>query len=85
MRIFFSGIVLPEQTIKRLKADSLIDDYETMFYCEIDKAPAKTYSIVKNIDETKNLGSITCVKGEESPFAHLWVGGVPLPGYFVKR
>ena len=74
---FFSGIGSPEQAIKRLKKDNLIDDYESMFYCEIDRAASKTYSIINEVDESKNLGSITDVNGKDLPYADLWVGGFP--------
>lgn len=74
---FFSGIGSPEQAVKRLKANNLINGYETMFYCEIDRAASKTYSVINSVDENKNLGSITNVKGANLPYCDLWIGGFP--------
>ena len=74
---FFSGIGSPEQAIKRLKENKLIDDYEIMFYCETNKATSKTYSVVNDVDESKNLGSITSIRGKNLPYAHIWFSGFP--------
>lgn len=49
----FSGIGAFEKALENLNID-----YELINYCEIDKYPAKAYSIIHNIPEDKNLCDI---------------------------
>ena len=74
---FFSGIGSPEKAMDKLKKEKYIDDYELMFFSEIDKNAVKSYCAIHNVDEKLNLGDITKIKGKDLPYCDLWVGGFP--------
>lgn len=50
----FSGIGAFESAFRNLEIP-----FELVNYCEIEPSPAKAYSLIHNIDESKNLGDIT--------------------------
>lgn len=50
----FSGIGAFEKALERLGIE-----YELVNYCEIDKYASKSYSVIHNVSEEKNLGDIT--------------------------
>lgn len=58
----FSGIGAFEKAL-----DNLCIDYELVNYCEIDKYASKSYSIIHNVPEAKNLWDITKVNTEILP------------------
>ena len=74
---FFSGIGSPEKALERLKNEKVIDDYELMFFSEIDKYAVKSYCAIHDIDERLNLGDIKDIKGVDLPYCDLWIGGFP--------
>ena len=43
---FFSGIGSPEKALQKLKEDGIIDDYEIVFFSEIDENAIKSYCSV---------------------------------------
>ena len=45
---FFSGIGSPEMAFKRLKDNGVIKNFESVFYCEIDKYAVKSYCAIHN-------------------------------------
>ena len=45
---FFSGIGAPEKAFEKLKNDNVINDYEIMFFSEIDKDAIKSYCAIHN-------------------------------------
>ncbi len=50
----FSGIGAFEKALERLGIE-----YELVNYCEIDKYASRSYSVIHNVSEEKNLGDIT--------------------------
>ena len=56
---FFSGIGSPEMAFKRLKDNGIIKNFESVFYCEIDKYAVKSYCAIHNKTENDNLGDIS--------------------------
>lgn len=74
---FFSGIGSPEMAFERLKDNGIIEDYESVFFCEIDKWAIKSYCAIHNKKTSDNLGSITEVKGSDIPYCDIWIGGFP--------
>lgn len=58
----FSGIGAFEKAFDRLGIP-----YELVNYCEIDKYASRSYSLVHNIPESKNLGDITKVDTSKLP------------------
>lgn len=52
----FSGIGAFEKALTNLKID-----YEVVNYCEIDKWASKSYCLIHDEDENKNLWCITMV------------------------
>lgn len=74
---FFSGIGAPEKAFEKLKNDNVINDYEIMFFSEIDKDAIKSYCAIHNSKEELNLGSITEIKGKDLPYCDIWIGGFP--------
>lgn len=74
---FFSGIGSPEKALKKLKQERIIDDYEVMFFSEIDKSAIKSYCTIHNINSELNWGDITKINGENLPYCDLWIGGFP--------
>lgn len=58
----FSGIGAFEKALERLKID-----YELVNYCEIDKYASKSYSIIHNVSEDKNLWDVTKVDTDKLP------------------
>lgn len=58
----FSGIGAFEKALKNLNID-----YELVNYCEIDKYASKSYSLIHNVSEDKNLGDITKVDENKLP------------------
>lgn len=50
---FFSGIGSPEMAFKRLKENEIIKNYESVFFCEVDKnssiATNVIYYILRNL------------------------------------
>ena len=53
----FSGIGAFESALRRLNIP-----FELINYCEIDKFASKSYSVIHNVSEEKNLGDITKIK-----------------------
>ena len=74
---FFSGIGSPEKALQKLKEDGIIDDYEIVFFSEIDENAIKSYCSVHDIDKNLNLGDITKIKGKSLPYCDIWIGGFP--------
>lgn len=50
----FSGIGAFEKALENLGID-----YDLVNYCEIDKSASKAYSLIHNVDESKNLKDVT--------------------------
>lgn len=74
---FFSGIGSPEMAFKRLKDNGVINNYESIFFCEIDKWAVKSYCAIHNKTEKDNLGDITKINGKNLPYCDIWIGGFP--------
>lgn len=74
---FFSGIGSPEMAFKRLKDNGIINNYESVFFCEIDKWAVKSYCAIHNQSPNKNLGDITKINGADLPYCDIWIGGFP--------
>lgn len=74
---FFSGIGSPEMAFKRLKDNGVINNYESIFFCEIDKWAVKSYCAIHNKTEKDNLGDITKINGKDLPYCDIWIGGFP--------
>lgn len=74
---FFSGIGSPEMAFKRLKDNGIINNYESVFFCEIDKWAVKSYCAIHNKTEKDNLGDITKINGKVLPYCDIWIGGFP--------
>ncbi len=74
MRIahLFSGIGGLEEGLKALPLE-----YEIIHYSEIEDFASKSYSIIHNIDEEKNLGDITKVNEKELEDFDLMMYGFP--------
>ena len=58
----FSGIGAFEKALKNLSIG-----YELVNYCDIDKYASKSYSLIHNVSEDKNLGDITKVNTSTLP------------------
>lgn len=58
----FSGIGAFEKAL-----DNIGIDYELVNYCEIDKYASKAYSLIHNVDESKNLIDVTKVDTSKLP------------------
>lgn len=58
----FSGIGAFEKALERLKID-----YELVNYCEIDKYASKSYSVIHNVSEDKNLWDVTKIDTNKLP------------------
>ena len=58
----FSGIGAFERALDKLNVD-----YEVVNYCEIDKYASKSYSLIHNVPESKNLGDISKVDFDSLP------------------
>lgn len=58
----FSGIGAFEKALENLGID-----YDLVNYCEIDKFASKSYSLIHNVDESKNLKDVTKVDVSELP------------------
>lgn len=74
---FFSGIGSPEMAFKRLKDNKIINNYESVFFCEIDKFAVKSYCAIHSQPDNKNLGDITKINGANLPYCDIWIGGFP--------
>lgn len=74
---FFSGIGSPEMAFKRLKDNGVINNYESVFFCEIDKYAVKSYCAIHGEPPNKNLGDITKINGADLPYCDIWIGGFP--------
>lgn len=74
---FFSGIGSPEMAFKRLKDNGIIKDFESVFFCEVDKYAIKSYCAIHNKTENDNLGDITKINGADLPYCDIWIGGFP--------
>lgn len=74
---FFSGIGSPEMAFKRLKDNGIINNYESIFFCEIDKWAVKSYCAIHGESPNKNLGDITKINGADLPYCDIWIGGFP--------
>lgn len=74
---FFSGIGSPEMAFKRLKDNGIINNYESVFFCEIDKYAVKSYCAIHGEPPNKNLGDITKINGADLPYCDIWIGGFP--------
>lgn len=74
---FFSGIGSPEKALLRLKKENIISNYEVMFFCELNKSAALSYSAIHNEPLSKNKEDIIKIKGKDLPYCDLWVGGFP--------
>lgn len=58
----FSGIGAFEKALDRCNIN-----YELVNYCEIDKYASKAYSIIHNVDESKNLKDVTKIDASSIP------------------
>lgn len=58
----FSGIGAFEKALENLGID-----YELVNYCEIDKSASRSYSLIHNVDESKNLKDVTKVDTSTLP------------------
>lgn len=58
----FSGIGAFEKAL-----DNINVDYELVNYCEIDKFASKSYSLIHNVDENKNLIDVTKINTSNLP------------------
>lgn len=58
----FSGIGAFEKALENIGID-----YELVNYCEIDKYASKSYSLIHNVDESKNLKDVTKVDTSKLP------------------
>ena len=58
----FSGIGAFEKALENIGID-----YELVNYCEIDKFASKSYSLIHNVDENKNLKDVTKVDTSKLP------------------
>ena len=56
----FSGIGAFEKALERMNIE-----YNLINYCEIDKYASKAFSLIHNIDESKNLKDVRSIKVEE--------------------
>ena len=74
---FFSGIGSPEMAFKRLKENGVINNFESIFFCEVDKHAIKSYCAIHNKTEKDNLGDITKINGADLPYCDIWIGGFP--------
>lgn len=74
---FFSGIGSPEMAFRRLKENGIIKNYESVFFCEVDRSSIKSYCAIHNKTPKDNLGDITKVNGFNLPYADIWIGGFP--------
>ena len=74
---FFSGIGSPEMAFKRLKENGIIENYESVFFCEVDKHAIKSYCAIHDKSEKDNLGDITKINGADLPYCDIWIGGFP--------
>lgn len=74
---FFSGIGSPEMAFKRLKDNGVINNYESVFFCEVDKYAIKSYCAIHGQSPNKNLGDITKIDGADLPYCDIWIGGFP--------
>ena len=74
---FFSGIGSPEMAFKRLKDNGVINNFESVFFCEVDKHAIKSYCAIHNKSESDNLGDITKINGADLPYCDIWIGGFP--------
>lgn len=74
---FFSGIGSPEMAFKRLKDNGVINNYESVFFCEVDKYAIKSYCAIHGQSPNKNLGDITKINGTDLPYCDIWIGGFP--------
>lgn len=58
----FSGIGAFEKALTKLGVE-----YELVNYCEIDKYASKSYSLIHDVSEDKNLGDITKINTSTLP------------------
>lgn len=58
----FSGIGAFEKALNNIGVD-----YELVNYCEIDKQASKAYSLIHNVDESKNLKDVTKIDTSKLP------------------
>lgn len=78
----FSGIGAFEKALDRCNIN-----YELVNYCEIDKYASKAYSIIHNVDESKNLKDVTKIDASALPRdLDLITYGFPCvpKGYMIK-
>lgn len=78
----FSGIGAFEKALDRCNIN-----YELVNYCEIDKHASKAYSIIHNVDESKNLKDVTKIDASALPRdLDLITYGFPCvpKGYMIK-
>lgn len=62
---------------KQLKNNGIIENFETVFFCEVDKYAIKSYCAIHNQSSEKNLGDINKVVSSDIPYADIWIGGFP--------
>ena len=74
---FFSGIGSPEMAFKRLKENGIIENYESVFFCEVDKHAIRSYCAIHDKGKNDNLGDITKINGADLPYCDIWIGGFP--------
>lgn len=68
----FSGIGGPEEGIKGLPID-----FEVVNYCEIEDFASKSYSIIHNVSEERNLGDVSKVNETKLDDFDLLIYGFP--------
>ena len=74
---FFSGIGSPEMAFKRLKDNGIIKNYESVFFCEVDKFAIQSFCAIHNKTPNDNVGDITKINGKDLPYCDIWIGGFP--------
>ena len=74
---FFSGIGSPEMAFKRLKDNGIIKNYESVFFCEVDKFAIQSFCAIHNKTPDDNVGDITKINGKDLPYCDIWIGGFP--------
>lgn len=57
--------------------------YELVNFCELDKYAIKSYCVIHNVDESKNLGDITKINEKELTDFNFMCGGSPCQDFSV--
>lgn len=76
----FSGVGAFEKALRRIGVP-----FEVVNYCEIDPKIAKSYSLLHNVPEEKNLGDITKVDAYSLPNFDLMTYGFPCTDVSIAK